>query len=62
MAFKLPFIYCATCRKCENRTFKNLFDDKALVDCADINGLGVKVIIPGILWKIDWCKIRYPKN
>ena len=62
MTFKLPFVYCATCRKCKRRTFKNLFNDKALVDCADINGLGIKVIIPGILWKIDQCKLRCPKE
>ena len=62
MAFKLPLVYCATCRKCKRRTFKNLFNDKALVDCADINGLDIKVIVPGILWKIDWCKIRYPEE
>ncbi len=62
MSFKLPFVYCATCRKCERRAFKNLFDDKGLLDCADINGLSVKVVIPGLLWKIDWCKLRYPKE
>ena len=59
---KLPFVYCAECRTCVKRKFKNLFDDKSMLECADSNGLGVKVIIPTILWKIDWCKIKKGRN
>jgi len=36
---------------------KSLFDDKYLVNCADINGLGITEIIPNILYVVDWCKI-----
>ena len=54
---KLPlFVYCAPCRTCAYRKFKNLFDDKAMLACADCNGLSIKTIIPFMLWKIDRCK------
>ena len=57
---KLPLVYCADCRTCKYRKFK-LFDVNSMLDCADCNGLGVEVIIPGLLWVIDWCKLKKEK-
>lgn len=56
---QLPLVYCAVCRKCENRDteWKNLFDTCYLIDCCDINGVHIKTIIPGILHCVDWCKL-----
>lgn len=54
---KLPFVYCSCCKNCSRRTFKNLFDDKAMLDCADCNGLSVRTIIPFILWNVYQCKL-----
>ena len=51
------FVYCAACKNCKRRKFKSLFDDKAMLDCCDINGISVKTIIPVILWAVDWCKL-----
>ena len=60
---KTPFfIYCASCRTCRHRKFKNLFDFKSMLDCADCNGLGVQTIIPFILWRISWCKLYSKKR
>lgn len=58
---KLPFVYCAECKTCSKRKFKNLFDDKSMLDCADSNGFAIKKIVPGLLWKLDWCKIKREK-
>jgi hypothetical protein len=56
------FVYCAPCRTCKRRKFKNLFDDKSMLDCADCNGLSVQTIIPFILWRIDLCKLYQKKR
>ena len=57
---KLPLIYCKACKNCKNRNpeWKNLFDTWHYVRCTDINGTYIKVIIPGILWVVDWCKMK----
>ena len=57
---KLPLYYCKCCKKCRyrNKEMKSLFDDKYLVNCADINGIGTTPIIPNLLYVIDWCKVR----
>ena len=57
-----PLVYCAVCRKCKNRTWKNLFSIYHLVTCGDINGMHIKTIIPGILWCVDCCKLRYTED
>lgn len=63
MKNKFPlFVYCGVCRTCRHRRFKNLFDDKAMLDCADCNGLSVQVIIPFILWRVSWCKLYSKKR
>lgn len=57
---KLPIYYCKCCKKCKYRDkdkMKSLFDDKYLVNCADINGLSTVTIIPNVFYVIDWCKI-----
>jgi hypothetical protein len=56
------FVYCAVCRTCRYRKFKNLFDDKSMLDCADCNGLTVQTIIPFILWRVSWCKLYSKKR
>lgn len=56
------FVYCAPCRTCALRNFKNLFDDKSMLECADCNGLSVKTVIPFILWKIERCKKHKKKK
>ena len=56
------FIYCAACRTCRHRQFKNLFDCKSMLDCADCNGLSVQTIIPFVLWRVDWCKLYRKKE
>lgn len=60
----LPLVYCAVCRKCENRDpkWKNLFDVWHLVNCGDINGMHMKTIIPGVLWCVDCCKLCVNKK
>lgn len=55
------FVYCAPCKTCQHRKFKNLFNDKAMLECADCNGLSIHTIIPFILWKVDRCKIYKKK-
>ena len=63
MRKKLPFfIYCAECRTCRHRKFKNLFDCKAMLDCADCNGLTVQTVIPFVLWRVSWCKLYSKKE
>ncbi len=63
MKKKLPlFVYCAACRTCRHRKFKSLFDDKAMLDCADCNGLTVQTVIPFVLWRISWCKLYSKKR
>ena len=63
MKKKFPlFVYCGTCRTCRYREFKNLFDVKSMLDCADCNGLSVQTIIPFILWRISWCKLYSKKR
>ena len=57
---KQPLILRWVCRNCLNRK-SHLFDCEKLVDCCDINGIQIKVIIPGVLWRIDWCKLRVIK-
>ena len=57
---KFPIYYCKCCKKCKYRDkdkMKSLFDDEYLVNCADINGLGITRIIPNVFYVIDWCKI-----
>lgn len=57
---KLPFYYCKCCKKCKYRNkdkMKSLFNDEYLVNCADINGIGITTIIPNILYIIYWCKV-----
>ena len=57
---KFPIYYCKCCKKCKYRDkdkMKSLFNDEYLVNCADINGIGITTIIPNILYIIDWCKI-----
>lgn len=56
------FIYCAACRTCKYRKFKNLFDCKSMLDCADCNGLSIQTIIPFVLWRVDWCKLYSKKR
>ena len=59
MKMKFPlFIYCAPCRTCSQRKFKNLFDYSSMLDCADCNGIGVNTVIPFILWRVSWCKLQ----
>ena len=58
--FKFPIYYCSCCKKCKYRDrskMKSLFDDSYVVYCADINGLNIVPIIPGIFYIINWCKI-----
>ena len=63
MRKKFPlFIYCADCRTCRHRKFKNLFDYKAMLDCADCNSLSVQTIIPFVLWRVRWCKLYSKKE
>ena len=38
--------------------WKNLFDTQQYVKCCDVNGTHIKVIIPGVLWIVDWCKLN----
>jgi hypothetical protein len=60
MKKKLPIYYCKCCKKCKHRDrskMKSLFDDSYVVYCADINGLGIKTIIPNVFYVIDWCKL-----
>ena len=55
-----PIYYCKCCKKCRYRDkskMKHLFNDKYLVDCADINGIAIITIIPNIFYIINWCKI-----
>lgn len=52
------FVYCGACRKCTKRKFKSLFDDRAMLNCADVNGLEVKTVIPFVLWRVSWCKLQ----
>ena len=59
---KLPFVYCAACKTCRHRKFKNLFDDKSMLDCADCNGLTVQTVIPFLLWRVSWCKLYSKKR
>ena len=56
------FVYCTACRTCRHRRFKNLFDDKSMLDCADCNGLTVQTIIPFVLWRVSWCKLYSKKK
>lgn len=55
-----PLYYCHCCKNCKYRdkNMKSLFNDWWLVKCADINGINIRVIIPRILYVIDWCKIK----
>ena len=63
MRKKFPlFVYCAECRTCRHRKFKNLFDCKSMLDCADCNGLSVQTIIPFVLCRISWCKLYSKKE
>ena len=63
MKKKFPlFVYCAACRTCRHRKFKSLFDDKAMLDCADCNGLTVQTVIPFVLWRVSWCKLYSKKR
>ena len=63
MKKKLPlFIYCGECRTCQYRRFKNLFDFKSMLDCADCNGLSVHTVIPFVLWRVSWCKLYSKKR
>ena len=55
-------VYCAECRTCRHRKFKNLFDLTAMLDCADCNGLSVQTIIPFVLWRVGWCKLYQKRN
>ena len=58
---RFPIYYCKCCKNCKFRNknkMKSLFDDKYLINCADINGLSIAPIIPGIFYVIYWCKIR----
>lgn len=61
--FKLPLIYCGVCRNCKNRNknWKNLFNTYHYVRCGDVNGTHIRTIIPGILWCVDWCKLKYKR-
>lgn len=63
MKKKFPlFVYCGQCRTCRYRQFKNLFDVKSMLDCADCNGLTVQTIIPFVLWQVSWCKLYSKKR
>ena len=53
---KQPLILRWVCRNCLSRK-SHLFDYEEFVDCCDINGIRIKVIIPCVLWRIDWCKL-----
>lgn len=57
---KFPIIYCAVCKKCRSRTFKNLFNTKAAIDCGD--GFSIKIVLPGLLWKVKWCKLYWEEE
>ena len=56
------FVYCADCRTCRHRKFKNLFDWKSMLDCADCNGLTIQTVIPFVLWRVSWCKLYSKKR
>ena len=62
MKKKFLFVYCGACRTCRYRRFKNLFDFKSMLDCADCNGLSIQTIIPFILWRVNWCKLYEKRN
>lgn len=56
-----PICYYKCCKGCKyNNLPTSLWDDRHLFWCnrADHNGIGIKSIIPNILYVVDWCKIR----
>ena len=56
---KFPIYYCKCCKGCKRRDkeMKSLFNDDYLVNCTDINGIGITTIIPNVFYIINWCKL-----
>lgn len=44
----IPYVWRKECKNCK---YKNMFPN-----CPDVNCIPIKIIIPGLLWKVDWCK------